>query len=65
MNVMGCKWVYMVKLKASGTLERLNARFVIKDFNQVDGVVDFAKTFSPVVKPTTIRVVLTLATVKQ
>ena len=63
MNVIGSKWVYKAKLKVDGTLERLKARLVAKGFNQVDGL-DFSKTFSPVVKPATIRVVLTLATIK-
>ncbi|KAF5466936.1 hypothetical protein F2P56_016817 [Juglans regia] len=63
MNVIGSKWVYKAKLKADGTLERLKARLVAKGFSQVDGV-DFSETFSPVVKPATIRMVLTIATVK-
>ncbi|XP_042964637.1 uncharacterized mitochondrial protein AtMg00820-like [Carya illinoinensis] len=62
-NVIGCKWVYKAKLKADSTLERLKARLVAKGFSQVDGV-DFLETFSSVVKPASIRTVLTLATIK-
>lgn len=62
MNIVGCKWVYKAKLKTNNTLERLKARLVAKRFNQVD-VADFSEAFSLVVKSTTIRVVLTLATV--
>lgn len=59
MNVIGCKWVYKTKLKADGTLERLKARLVAKGFNQIPGI-DFLETFSPVVKPATIRIVLSI-----
>ncbi|KAK9211490.1 hypothetical protein WN943_000867 [Citrus x changshan-huyou] len=60
MNVIGCKWVYKTKLKVDGTLERLKARLVAKGFNQIPGI-DFLETFSPVVKPATIRIVLSIA----
>ncbi|KAF5464189.1 hypothetical protein F2P56_014283 [Juglans regia] len=63
MNVIGSKWVYKAELKADDALERLKARLVAKGFSKVDGV-DFSETLSPVVKPTTIIMVLTLATVK-
>lgn len=59
MNVLGCKWVYKVKLNSDGTVERCKSRLVAKGFHQVDGV-DFNETFSPMVKVSTIRVLLTL-----
>ena len=60
MNVVHNKWVFRVKYKADGTVERLKARLVAKGFQQLAGV-DFFETFSPVVKPCTIRVVFCLA----
>jgi hypothetical protein len=63
MNVMGSKWVYKVKLRFDGSLERLKARLVVKGFNQVDGI-DFSKTFSLVIKPGSIRLILTVAVVQ-
>ena len=59
-KVIGCKWVFKVKLKPNGSLERYKVRLVAKGFQQTLGLDDF-ETFSPVVKPTTIRIVLSFA----
>lgn len=64
MNVLGCRWVFTVKLNADGTLQKLKARLVAKGFNQEEGI-DFNETYSPVVRTSTIRIVLTVATAKQ
>jgi len=59
-NVITGKWIFKNKLNPDGTLERRKARWVVRGFNQRAGV-DFHQTFSPVVKPATIRTVLHLA----
>ncbi|CAH9126696.1 unnamed protein product [Cuscuta epithymum] len=59
-NVVGSKWIYKTKFNSDGSIERHKARLVAQRFNQQAGV-DFSETFSPVVKPTTVRIVLTLA----
>ncbi|KAL6336283.1 hypothetical protein AAG906_014452 [Vitis piasezkii] len=57
---IGCRWVYRVKENLDGSVEKYKARLVAKGFHQ-QARFDFNETFSPVVKPTTIRIVLTIA----
>ena len=58
-KIVGCKWVFTLKYKADGILDR-QARLVTKGFTQTYDV-DYFETFSPVAKLNTIRVPLFIA----
>jgi histone deacetylase 1/2 len=59
-NVVTGKWVFRHKFKPDGSLDRYKARWVLRGFSQENGI-DFDETFSPVVKPATIRIILSIA----
>jgi len=58
-NVIDCKWVYKIKRKQDGSLDRYKARLVAKGSKQRYGI-DYEDTFSLVVKAATIRIVLSI-----
>lgn len=58
---IGCKWIYKVKLKADGTIERCKARLVAKGFSQ-EYRVDYQEVFSPLANLVTMRVFIAMAT---
>ena len=58
-NVEGCKWVFKLKRNSDGSINKYKAKLVAKGFHQQFGI-DFEETFSPVIKPPTVRIILSL-----
>ena len=52
--------MYKLKLHGDGSIARYKARLVAKRFHQQPGI-DFTETFSPVIKPATVKLVLGIA----
>ena len=62
-NVIRSLWIFRVKTKSDGSFERYKVRLVGDGKSHREGI-DCDETFSPVVKPATIRIVLSLTLAK-
>jgi hypothetical protein len=61
-SVIDSRWLYKVKHVADGSIEKYKAWFVARGFSQKEGV-DYEETFAPVARYTSIRFIMSLATV--
>ncbi|GKE09795.1 ribonuclease H-like domain-containing protein, partial [Tanacetum coccineum] len=59
-KAIGNKWIYKIKYKSSGDINRYKARLVVKGCSKKEGV-DFDETFSHVVKMSTVRCLIALS----
>lgn len=53
------KWVFKVKTKSDGSVEKFKARLVVKGFKQEEGI-DYHETFSQVILKESFRAILAI-----
>ncbi|CAI7753221.1 unnamed protein product [Closterium sp. NIES-53] len=58
------KWVFRVKTKADGTIDKFKAHWVVHGVDQEHGR-DFTETFAPVSRHTSLRILLAIAAMKK
>lgn len=63
-NVIDSKWGFKIKKRAGCTIDRYKARLVAKRFKQRYGL-DYKGTFSLVVKPVIVHLILSIAISKE
>uniref|UniRef100_A0A2N9GCN7 Reverse transcriptase Ty1/copia-type domain-containing protein n=1 Tax=Fagus sylvatica TaxID=28930 RepID=A0A2N9GCN7_FAGSY len=56
-SAIGCKWVYKIKTRSDGTVDRYKARLVAKGFTQEYGI-DYEETFAPVACLSSVRTLI-------
>ena len=61
-SVVNSRWLYKIKHVADGSVDKFNAIFVARGFSQKEGI-DYEDTFTPVARYTTIRSIISLASV--
>ena len=58
--MVSCKWIYKIKTRSDGSIERYKACFVVKGFTQEHGI-DYEETFAPVARISSVHTLLAIA----
>ena len=54
-----CKWVYKIKTRSDGTVDRYKARLIARGFTQ-EYVIDYEETFAPVARLSSVRTLIAI-----
>ena len=56
-SVVGCEWIYKIKIHSNGSIERYKARLVAKSFTQ-EYEIDYEEIFTPIARISSVRALL-------
>ena len=59
-SAISCKWVYMIKTRSDGTVNRYKVRLVARGFTQEYGI-DYKETFSPVARISSVMTLIVVS----
>ena len=59
-SAIGCKWVYKIKTRSDGTVDRYKACLVAKGFTQ-EYEIDYEKTFAPMARLSFVRTLIAVS----
>ena len=57
---IGCKWVYKIKTRSDGTVDRYKARLIAKGFTK-EYAIDYEATFAPVARLSSVRTLIAVS----
>ena len=62
-KAIGCRWVFLIKRKSDGSVDRYKARLVAKGYSQRPGI-DYNESFAPTFRPATLRIIMAMAAIQ-
>ena len=63
-SAIGCKWIYKIKTRSDGTVDRYKARLVARGFTQKYGI-DYEETFAPVARLSSVRTLIAISAARR